>query len=202
VSRLPETLETQRLLLRLPEVADAEDLNGAILASFDELHAWMDWAAQPQSLDETRTFCRDSLTAWKEETSFNCLMIERASGAIVGASGYARLDWSVPKFEIGYWCRTDRVGQGYVSETTWALARHAFEELDARRVELRMDDRNQRSWRVAQRLGFEHEATLKNDVRSPDGSLRDTRVYAATGLATLVEAAPHGPGGVARNEES
>ena len=40
------------------------------------------------------------------------------------------------------------------------------------------------------------------DVRSPDGSLRDTRVYAATGLATLVEAAPHGPGGVARNEES
>lgn len=97
----------------------------------------------------------------------------------------AWMDWAVPKFEIGYWCRTDKVGQGFVSEATLALAQHAFLGLGAKRVALRMDDRNRRSRSVAERLGFVHEATLKNNDRATDGSLRDTRVYAAFSLTDL-----------------
>jgi RimJ/RimL family protein N-acetyltransferase len=48
-----------------------------------------------------------------------------------------------------------------------------------------MDDRNTRSWKVAERFGFELEATLKNEVRVPDGSLRDTRIYGAIRLGDL-----------------
>ena len=96
-----------------------------------------------------------------------------------------RFDWTVPKFEIGYWCRSDLTGRGLVTEATWALARHAFESLGARRVELKMDDRNRRSWAVAERLGFRLEATLRHDVRVPDGTLRDTRVYGAVSLEEL-----------------
>ena len=81
--------------------------------------------------------------------------------------------------------RSDRVGRGYASESTWALARHAFTELKANRVELRMDDRNERSWAVAERFGFRLEATLRNEVRVPDGSLRDTRIYGAVSLDEL-----------------
>jgi len=147
----------------------------------------MEWAVEPQKLDETRKFCTESRSAWEADTALNCLMIERDNGEIIGSSGYPRIDWSVPKFEIGYWCRSDRVGLGFVSEAAWILARHAFESMGANRVELRMDDNNARSWRVAERLGFRHEATLNNECRSPDGSLRDTRIYAATSLADLRE---------------
>lgn len=185
MSRLPAEIRSKRLLLRLPAVEDAEKLNAAILASHAELSVWMDWAIKPQTLIETLGFCREALTSWKEERALNVLIIHRSSGEIVGSCGYPRLEWSVPKFEIGYWCRSDRVGQGFVTEATWALARHAFESLAARRVELRMDDRNQRSWAVAERLGFDHEATLRNDLRVPDGSLRDTRVYGSVSLESL-----------------
>lgn len=41
-----------------------------------------------------------------------------------------------------------------------------------------MDDRNERSWRVAERCGFQLEGTLRNSARTVDGQLRDTRVYA------------------------
>jgi len=186
MSRLPPELHTERLVLRLPDAVDAQPLNQAILASHPELKLWMDWAVEPQKLSETQKFCRESRGAWEEETAFNCLMIDRISGEIVGGSGYARLLWTVPSFEIGYWCRTDRVGNGYVSEAAYALALHAFDALGAQRVELRMDNHNVRSWRVAERLGFSHEATLRNDSRCPDGSLRDTRIYGATTLSSLV----------------
>lgn len=179
MSRLPAEIRTQRLLLRLPGLEDAEELNRALRTSHAELRAWMDWAVNPQTLEETGNFCRESLLGWEEERVMNALMVEQASGEIIGSTGYPRLNWAVPKFEIGYWCRTDKVGQGFVSEATLALAQHAFLGLGAKRVELRMDDRNRRSWSVAERLGFVHEATLKNNDRATDGSLRDTRVYAA-----------------------
>lgn len=191
MTRLPERIETDRLLLRLPDVSDAEALNGAIVDSFEALSLWMDWAVNPQTLAETRAFCEESRAVWQAGTALNVLMIEKRTGRIVGSSGYPRLDWSVPRFEIGYWCRSEHVGQGFVSEATWALSRYAFEVLGARRVELRMDDRNERSWRVAERLGFTREALLRNEVRVADGSLRDTRVYAAISLTEL--RAPRSP---------
>ncbi len=185
MSRLPRVIESERLLLRLPVEADVQALNEAIVASHPELSLWMDWAVNPQTPEETAEFVRGSETSWKEETALNLLMVERATAEIVGATGYPRLDWEVPRFEIGYWVRSDRVGQGYASESTWALARHAFEAQAAHRVELRMDDRNDRSWAVAERLGFSLEATLRHEVRVPDGSLRDTRVYGAVQLDEL-----------------
>ena len=70
------------------------------------------------------------------------------------------------------------VGRGYVSEVVRALTAVAFDRLGARRVEIHADDRNARSWRVAERCGFAHEGTLRSYRRAPDGSPEDTRVYA------------------------
>ncbi len=185
MSRFPEQVEAERLLLRRPLTEDVPALNAAIVSSHPELTMWMDWAVEPQTTQETADFVRRSETSWRDETALNLLIVERESGEIVGATGYPRLDWAVPKFEIGYWVRSDRVGNGYAGESTWALAHHAFTVLKANRVELRMDDRNRQSWRVAQRLHFRLEATITNDVRVTDGSLRDTRIYGATRLEDL-----------------
>jgi len=50
--------------------------------------------------------------------------------------------------------------------------------LDARRVEIRMDDNNAPSWRVAERAGFTLEALLRFDSATPAGEPRSTRIYA------------------------
>ncbi len=186
MSRLPREIRTRRLCLRLPSEDDARALNTAIAASQEALSRWMDWAVEPQTLAQTTEFIRGSLDGWSQEKALNLLMVTADDDEIIGATGYPRLDWSVPCFEIGYWCRSDRTGRGYVSEATWALARHAFESLAANRVELRMDEKNRQSWAVAERLGFRHEATLRNEVRVPHGSLRDTRIYGAVSLRELV----------------
>jgi len=100
------------------------------------------------------------------------------AGALVGGTGLHRIDWKGPRFEIGYWRRTDRAGRGYATEAVRALSRMAFDVLAAERVEIRMDDRNLASARVAERAGFRFEALLRREARGVDGELRDTRVYA------------------------
>ena len=65
-----------------------------------------------------------------------------------------------------------------VTEAAAALADLCFDRLDARRVELRMDDRNAASWRVAERIGFTLEGVLRDDSLTPANVVRSTRVYA------------------------
>jgi RimJ/RimL family protein N-acetyltransferase len=52
-----------------------------------------------------------------------------------------------------------------------------FENLGANRIEIRCDDRNERSARVAERLGFKLDGTLRCDSRGMDKVLRGTRIY-------------------------
>jgi RimJ/RimL family protein N-acetyltransferase len=99
-------------------------------------------------------------------------------GLIVGGSGLHRIDWSIPKFEIGYWVRTSHAGQGYITEAVKGIARFAFNTLGAHRVEIRCDVKNGRSAAVARRAGFTLEGTLHNDARDHFGHLRDTYVFA------------------------
>jgi len=105
------------------------------------------------------------------------LLFLKGTHTLVGGSGLHRIDWDVPRFEIGYFVRQRFAGQGYITEAVRGIAHFAFETLGARRVEIHCDERNERSRRVAERAGFELEATLRNHSVAPDGRLRDTLIY-------------------------
>ena len=99
-------------------------------------------------------------------------------GRLVGGLGLHRIDWLLGRFEIGYWRRAGFEGRGLVTEGVIAIARMAFDVLGARRVEIRMDDRNERSWKLAERAGFTLEAVLRFDAATLQGEPCSTRVYA------------------------
>ncbi len=175
---LPEVLETERLILRAPRAGDGPAVNAAILETWDELHAWMPWAAERPDVDETEGYMRRHHASFIARTSLPMLMLDRSSHAVVGSTGIPRLDWSVPRFEIGYWVRRRCVGQGLVSEAVQALTAFAFATLGAARVEIRCSARNRRSQRVAERCGYAFEGRLRNIGLDPGGVLRDDLVYA------------------------
>jgi RimJ/RimL family protein N-acetyltransferase len=85
----------------------------------------------------------------------------------------------VPKFEIGYWCRTRFSKQGYTTEAVRGIAAFAFEALGAKRMEIRCDLRNRPSARVAERAGSHLEGELRNDALGTDNTLRNTLVFSA-----------------------
>jgi ribosomal-protein-serine acetyltransferase len=179
---VPERIETERLVLRVPRAGDGPLVNDAIGASHAELAPWMPWAGTMPSVDESEAHCRRQQARFLLREDFVFFMLVRdasgGEGELVGATGLHRIDWTLRKFEIGYWRKTGCEGRGFVTEAVRALARLAFDTLDARRVEIRMDDNNASSWRVAERAGFTLEALLRFDSATPAGEPRSTRVYA------------------------
>ncbi len=179
---IPERIVTPRLALRSPRPGDGVALNAAVCASIDDLRPWMPWAQTAPTLAESEAYCRRMAARFALREDLTLLIFERqadgSEGELIGSSGLHRIDWSVPRFEIGYWCRTGYGGRGFVAEAARALNRMAFDSLGARRVEIRMDSHNERSVRVAERAGFTFEGVLRSDAIAPDGTPRDTRIYA------------------------
>ncbi|HEV7300292.1 MAG TPA: GNAT family protein [Tepidisphaeraceae bacterium] len=175
---LPETIETERLIIRPPRPGDGAAVNEAVRESFAELHRWMIWAKEVPTPEASEENVMAAVAKFAAREDLRLHLYDKASGALVGSSGLHAIDWAVPKCEIGYWMRTSRAGQGYATESAAAIAELALATLGARRVEIRVDPLNERSWRVAERLGFTLEGTLRNDDRGPDGRLRDVRIYA------------------------
>ncbi len=175
---IPDQLETQRMILRVPRAGDGHPIFVSVRESLVELKIWMPWASDSYSLNDSEEWCRKAAGNFLTREQIQFAMLAREEGRHLGNIGIFKFNWEIPSCEIGYWLRTRECGKGLMSEALNAVAKLAFETLKARRVQLLIDDQNVRSIRVAERGGFALEGTLRSDYRYPDGRLRDTRVYA------------------------
>ncbi len=189
---VPERIETARLILRMVRGDDAAALNAAVCESLDDLRIYMPWAQTAPSLAQSNAECRRMQAKFLLREDLPLFMFERradgSEGEFIGGTGLHRISWIVRRFELGYWCRTSQQGKGYVTEAARAVTRFAFDQLRARRVEVRMDDANERSWKVAQRAGFAFEGVLRSDSLDARGAVRDTRLYALIGAGPVTGA--------------
>lgn len=174
----PETFDTERLTIRSALAGDGREMHAAVNESMAELTPWMPWPKEHATVEGSEVSVRRARAAFVERSDLMLVLFLKGTGTIVGSSGLHRIDWDVPKFEIGYWCRTGFAGQGYITEAVAGITEFAFETLGARRVEIRCDTLNTASVRVAERAGYKLEGTLRNESISTGGDLRDTLVYA------------------------
>jgi ribosomal-protein-serine acetyltransferase len=175
----PEQFETERLTIRAPQPGDGAELNRAIRESWPELEAWMPWAqGEPPTVADSEARLREARARFLTREDLWLLLFLKGTGTLVGSSGLHRINWNVPRVEIGYWVRTKYTGKGYITEAVNGITAFAMLELGAKRVEIRCDSENVRSAAVARRCGFEHEATLRHDDRHHlTGALRDTLIF-------------------------
>ena len=177
---IPLGFLTRRLLGRAPLLRYAKEYREAILETYDQLHQWMSWAQTKPSLAtvEQGIINRRNQFHTKDDLVFHLYHIE--THEVVGAIGLHRINWEVPKVEIGYWIRKKYQGQGLMTEAVKGITKYAFKFLGAKRVEIRVNEKNEASVKIPERLKFTLEGRLVNDDRAPDGSLRTTLVYAKT----------------------
>jgi len=81
---------------------------------------------------------------------------------------------------VGYWIDEDHAGNGLVPEAVVLTLRYAFDELGLHRVEAVIVPRNQRSRRVAEKLGLREEGTAERFLQI-QGVWEDHVRYAITG---------------------
>ena len=173
----PEGFETERLRIRGPLPGDGPEVYRAVKESLGELAPWMPWTEEHRTVEDSEASVRRARVAFLERSELRLHLYLKGTETLVGSSGLHRIDWKVPKFEIGYWCRTRFTGQGYVTEAVRGISAFAFDALGASRVEIRCDARNGPSTRVAERAGFTLEGELRNNELDAGGELRNTLVY-------------------------
>jgi RimJ/RimL family protein N-acetyltransferase len=177
----PEEFTTERLIIRKPLPGDGKFVYEAIQASLNELKPWMAFAHMNQTEQDVEANIRESIAKFMTREDLRLHLFNKVTGEFIGSSGLHRINWDIPKFEIGYWIDTRFSGRGYITESTEAISKFAFIELNAKRVEIRCDSRNTKSRAIPEKLGFTLEGILKNDGISVESKEpRDTCVFAKT----------------------
>jgi len=174
-------LRTARLQLRCPHDGDGPAVHEAVVESLAELRAWpasLSWAMEEPSIAASEAYCRESAAAFIKRSALVYLAFD-AEGTLVASTSLHSINWNVPKFEVGFWCRTSLAGKGYAKEAVAELVRYAFESLGAQRVDALPDEENTASRAVCESVGMSLEGVLRNERVTPAGNLRNTCIYAA-----------------------
>lgn len=155
----PYSLRTERTVVRCWHPLDARLLKAAVDANLDHLRPWMPWAKhEPTDLAAKVSFLRHCRGTFDLDQDYTFGIFDEGETRVLGGCGlHDRVGSGA--LEIGYWIHHQWLGQGYATEVAGALTRTAFDFHGVRRVEIRCDGRNQASARIAEKLGYQLEAT-------------------------------------------
>ena len=170
-------IETDRLVLRCWKLEDAPLLKDAIDASLESLREWMPWAHdEPSTIGELTQRLREFRSAFDADDDYIYGILDPDESTVLGGSGLHRRV-GANGLEIGYWIRSERQGEGLATEVAAALTRVGLEHEGVDRIQIHCGPGNRASARIAEKLGFTHEATLRRRREEHDGSMRDTEIH-------------------------
>ena len=170
-------IKTARTIIRCWNPVDAPLLIAAIEASLDHLRPWMPWAKfEP----ETVAAKADRLRRMRGEFDLNKDYIygifNLAENKVLGGTGlHTRIGDDA--LEIGYWIHAAHIGKGLATEISAALTKVAFEVHKVKRMEIHCDPQNRASASVPRKLGYAHEATLRERATSGDDTPCDSMIW-------------------------
>ena len=165
MTRLPERVEGDGVLLRRWRVADAELQQQAVAESLEHLRPWMPWIAhEPQPLARRREILAGWEREWEEDGDVYLAVV--VDGRIAGSTGLHRRR-GPGALEIGYWVHPDFVGRGIATAVTRLLTGAAFRLDGIERVEIHTDRANEACGAVPRRLGYRLAAETPRRPAAP-----------------------------------
>ncbi|WP_297554627.1 GNAT family N-acetyltransferase [uncultured Actinomyces sp.] len=163
-------LEGNRVVLRSPQPADAEQLikvlNDPLIANYTAI-------PQPYSLNDAKWWIDTS----RQLEAPNDVWLVWAASELVGCVGLENYDESQRSLKLGYWASEPARGKGYIGEATRLAIQHAFENRAVDKIVWHAHVGNDASWKLAWKLGFVFEGVTRQ-VREPNG--RVVHMWAAS----------------------
>lgn len=161
------TLRTNRLVLRHARPDDLHDIH-AILSDEGAMR-W--WSTLPhQTLAETEAWL-DGMIAGNRSGAPDFVI--EWGGRVIGKAGF----WKLP--EVGYILQPDAWGLGLAREAVGAVVDHVFTKNLTDAVTADVDPQNIASFRLLERLGFEHTGSAER-TWNIGGVWKDSLFYALT----------------------
>ncbi len=155
------------------------------------------WRWQPApiaSVDDMRRYVTTALEQRRRGVSEPFVIVDQASGHVVGSTRYMEIAPEHRRLEIGYtWLAPAWQRTGANGEAKLLLLTHAFETLGAIRVVFKTETNNAQSRAAITRLGAVQEGIFRQHLIADSGRRRDMVYFAILDSewqavkATLVE---------------
>lgn len=156
-------LRGKRLILKrtTPNIELARIMFKVIDENRKHLRPWFPWEKLTLKVEDTMKYLFD-----KEEQTKLGNKIEYGlylGVKYVGNIGIFDINLEKKSAEIGYWISKSFTGKGYVTEAVSILEREAFNAWKLNRIQIKCDETNIGSARVAQKSGYSLEGKLRED---------------------------------------
>jgi N-acetyltransferase len=174
--RKPEALTLSSGSVRLEPLTT--DHVAALEAAARDGELWNLRVTSVPAPGETATYVAAALQGCDDGHMLPFVVVDAASGRVIGSTRYHDIVPAVERLEIGYtwygrsWQRTH-----VNTSCKLLLLQHAFETLGAKLVGWRTDNYNFASQRAIERLGARKDGVLRHHALRRDGTVRDTVMY-------------------------
>lgn len=128
----------------------------------EEITRWLELVPQPYDVTAARAWVDEAASYWREATAAPFAITATDSGGVLGGVGFRWVDVTQSIGEIGYWLRREARGSGLTTRAVQLVSTWALTTLDCERLQLRADELNVPSQRVAEKAGFRREGVLRS----------------------------------------
>lgn len=149
-------------------------------AAGQDVFTWFltDSLAKPEAMDR---WFDDALRAQAAGAEVAFATVRRSDGQVVGSTRYLDIRRLHRGLEIGNtWLQREAQRTVINTEAKYLMIRQAFEGWNAVRIQLKTDERNERSRSAILRIGAKYEGILRRYQARFDGYVRNTAIYAIT----------------------
>jgi len=168
---LPATLTGPRIELRPLAATDA----AALVAAAADGELWNSPYTVVPSASTVDDYIREALEGQAQGTVQPFVTVLRASGEVIGATRFWKIDRRHRKLEIGSTWLAARWQKTFVNtEAKYLMLRAAFEDLACVRVQLTTDENNAASRAAIARLGAVEEGIIRHERIMPNGRKRNS----------------------------
>lgn len=162
--------ETDRLILKVLDETFAEPLLDYHVRNRDFLKEWEpNHPEEFYTLDTQAALLEDWNMQFEKKTALRLWLLKKDSKEdkrVIGVIAFNNIVWGAfLSCHLGYKLDKDEVGKGYITEALKKGISIIFDEWKLHRIEANIMPRNERSLRVAERLGFYHEGLARKYLK-------------------------------------
>jgi RimJ/RimL family protein N-acetyltransferase len=147
------SIATARLVLRVPELADADAYMGIFWDAEVVSRKQVTLTEPPGTLDLAVKNTTGMLRQWELRGYGQWSVIEKATGHVIGVVGFYHPEKPWPGVDLGWLIHRSRWGQGFATEAATAALRWFWEHTDVDRVISLIAPDDHRSIRIATKIG-------------------------------------------------
>lgn len=171
-----QTINTDRLLLRKLEVADANDMFKN-WATDSEVTKFLSWKPH-DNVEETKEIIKQWTLEYENDDNYNWAIVLKDVGEVIGEISLVRMDEKHYSCEVGYCMSRKYWNMGIMTEALKAVIDYLFSEVGFNRIVALHDTKNGASGKVMGKSGMKYEGTLRQASFSEKRGFYDLAIYA------------------------